>query len=101
MCLTLARCGAKLRLSHRKGTPEMFERFVNRSNTASDSCAAANESACASSARAMNHCALLLTMDTALAVSIFAALELIIIRLCSIILIFRAAPTRPYLAPAR
>ncbi len=67
----------------------MFERFNNRFNTCG-SMANANESASASSSCAQcekANTSLLLTVDTALAVSIFAALNLIIIRLLSVVII--------------
>lgn len=69
----------------------MFDRFANRFNTCG-SCAAANGSVSVSSscARANSqrvNTALLLTMDNAFALSIFAALRLIMIRLLGVIII--------------
>lgn len=87
----------------------MFERFANRFNTCG-SCAAANESASASSfcTRANmacaenNHSGLLLTMDTVSAVSIFAVLRLIIIRLLSVIILGNSVSfSRPVWAAAQ
>lgn len=70
----------------------MFERYFNSFNTRFDdrgSRTAANESACAFSAansdsRRENYI-ILLSLDTVLAVSIFAALRLIVIRLISLV----------------
>lgn len=69
----------------------MFDRFANRFHTFG-SCAAANGSVSASSscARANSqrvNTALLLTVDNAFALSIFAALRLIMIRLLGVIII--------------
>lgn len=67
----------------------MFDRFANRFNTCG-SCAAANGSASASSfctASQNTNTALLLTVDNAFALSIFAVLRLIIVRLLGVIII--------------
>ena len=83
----------------------MFERFANQFHTCG-SCAAANESVSASSscARANSqrvNTALLLTMDNAFALSIFAILRLIICRLLGVIIILRGDSTRPVWALAQ
>lgn len=83
----------------------MFERFANRFNTCG-SCAAANESVSASSScgRANSqrvNTALLLTVDNAFALSIFAALRLIIIRLLGVIIILGSKFSRPVWASAQ
>ena len=72
----------------------MFERYFNSFNTRFDdrgSRTAANESACAFSAANSDsrreNSIILLSLDTVLAVSIFAALRLIIIRLISVLVI--------------
>ncbi len=67
----------------------MFERYFNRFNTRG-SMACSTESASASSSCASynkDNSALLLSLDTVFAVSIFAVLNLIIIRLLSVIII--------------
>ena len=82
----------------------MFKRFANRFNTCG-SYAAANESVSASSscARAAQRAntALLLTVDNASALSIFAILRLIIIRLLGVIIILRSVFSRPVWALAQ
>lgn len=83
----------------------MFERFANRFNTCG-SCAAANESVSASSscARANSqrvNTALLLIVDNAFALSIFAILALIIIRLLGAIIILSGNYSRPVWALAQ
>ena len=82
----------------------MFARFVKHFNTTGSS-AAANGSASASSfcARAAQRAntALLLTVDNAFALSIFAILRLIIIRLLGVIIILRGDSTRPVWALAQ
>lgn len=83
----------------------MFERFANRFNTCG-SCVAANESVSASSscARANSqrvNTALLLTVDNAFALSIFAILRLIVIRLLGVIIILRSNFSRPVWALAQ
>lgn len=83
----------------------MFERFANRFNTCG-SCAAANESVSSSSscARANSQCvntALLLTVDNAFALSIFAILRLLVIRLLGVIIILRSDLSRPVWALAQ
>ena len=82
----------------------MFERFANRFNTCG-SCAAANGSASASSfcARAAQRAntALLLTVDNASALSIFAILALIAIRLLGAVIILDSDYARPVWALAQ
>lgn len=84
----------------------MFERFVNRFNT-TGSCAHADESAAACSSRQQSadctNTALLLTMDTVNAVSIFvAAVRVITVSICIIIGILSGADSRrPVLAAVR
>lgn len=95
----------------------MFERYFNSFNTRFDdrgSRTAANESACAFSAANSDsrreNSIILLSLDTVLAVSIFAALRLIVIRLISLVsvivvsiigvLVGSTASTRPRLASA-
>lgn len=85
----------------------MFNRFANRVDTCG-SCAAANGSSSASSfcANSRNtNTALLLTMDNVFALSIFAALFSIIIRLLAVIIdiisIFDSGFERPVLALAQ
>ncbi|MGI6027612.1 MAG: hypothetical protein ACOX7G_11670 [Candidatus Scatomorpha sp.] len=95
----------------------MFERYFNSFNTRFDdrgSRTAANESACAFSAANSDsrreNSIILLSLDTVLAVSIFAALRLIAIRLISLVsvivvsiigvLVGSTASTRPRLASA-
>lgn len=94
----------------------MFERHFNSFNTRFDdrgSRTAANESACAFSAANSDsrreNSIILLSLDTVLAVSIFAALRLIVIRLVSLIslisliivrIIIGAPSQRPRLAAA-
>ena len=83
----------------------MFERFANQFHTCG-SCAAANGSVSASSscARANSqrvNTALLLTMDNAFALSIFAVLRLIVIRLLGVIIILRSDFSRPVWALAQ
>ena len=82
----------------------MFERFANRFNTCG-SCAAANESVSASSfcARAAQRAntALLLTVDNAFALSIFAILALIAIRLLGAVIILDSDYARPVWALAQ
>lgn len=87
----------------------MFERFANRFNTCG-SYAAANGSAFASSFCAganmacaeNNHNNLLLTMDTVSAVSIFAVLRLIIVRLLGVIILnINVSFSRPVWAAAQ
>lgn len=87
----------------------MFNRFANRVDTCG-SCAAANGSVSVSSscARANSqrvNTALLLTVDNAFALSIFAALFSIIIRLLAVIIdiisIFDSGFKRPVLALAQ
>lgn len=83
----------------------MFERFANRFNPCG-SCAAANGSVSASSscARANSqrvNTALLLTVDNAFALSIFAILRLIVIRLLGVIIILRSNFSRPVWALAQ
>ena len=95
----------------------MFERYFNSFNTRFDdrgSRTAANESACAfsaaNSADSRENSIILLSLDTVLAVSIFAALRLIVIRLVSLIsvivvsiigvLVGGTASKRPRLASA-
>ena len=70
----------------------MFERYFNSFNTRFDdrgSRTAANESACAFSRpnfeNSRENSIILLSLDTVLAVSIFAALRLIVIRLISLV----------------
>ena len=82
----------------------MFERFANRFNTCG-SCAAANESVsafsfCARAAKRVNT-ALLLTVDNAFALSIFAILRLLVIRLLGVIIILRSVFSRPVWALAQ
>lgn len=81
----------------------MVERFVNQFNSCG-SCATANESVSASSfcARASQrvNTALLLTMDNALALSIFAIISAIIIRLLGVIIILSGTFSRPVWATA-
>ena len=74
----------------------MSNRFENRTDDCR-SCAAANESFCARSSRPADNSALMLTLDTAFAVSIFAVLRLIIIRIISVIVILSGSlyPARP------
>ena len=83
----------------------MFARFVKHFNTTGSS-AAANESVSASSscARANSqrvNTALLLIVDNAFALSIFAILRLIIIRLLGVIIILRGNFSRPFWALAQ
>ena len=84
----------------------MFERFENSFNT-TGSCACADESAAARSSRQQSaDCtttALLLTMDTVNAVSIFvAAVRVITVSICIIIGILSGADSRrPVLAAVR
>ena len=83
----------------------MFERFANHFNTFG-SCAAANESVSASSscARANSqrvNTALLLTVDNAFALSIFAILALIAIRLLGAVIILDSDYARPVWALAQ
>ena len=82
----------------------MFERFANRFNTCG-SYAAANESVSASSscARAAQRAntALLLTVDNASALSIFAILALIAIRLLGAVIILDSDYARPVWALAQ
>lgn len=84
----------------------MFERFENRFNT-TGSCARADESAVACSSRQQSadctNTALLLTMDTVNAVSIFvAAVRVITVSICIIIGILGGADSRrPVLAAVR
>ena len=83
----------------------MFDRFANRFNPCG-SCAAANESVSASSFCTRAHSqrvntALLLTMDNACALSIFAILRLIVIRLLGVIIILRSNFSRPVWALAQ
>lgn len=95
----------------------MFERYFNSFNTRFDdrgSRTAANESPCAFSAANSDsrreNSIILLSLDTVLAVSIFAALRLIVIRLISLVsvivvsiigvLVGSTASTRPRLASA-
>ena len=82
----------------------MFERFANRFNTCG-SYAAANESVSASSfcdcAAQRVNTALLLIVDNAFALSIFAILRLIICRLLGVIIILRGDSTRPVWALAQ
>ena len=91
----------------------MFERYFNSFNTRFDdrgSRTAANESACANSDSRRENSIILLSLDTVLAVSIFAALRLIVIRLISLvsvivvsiigILVGSTASARPRLASA-
>ena len=82
----------------------MFERFANRFNTCG-SYAAANESVSASSscdcAAQRVNTALLLIVDNAFALSIFAVLRFIIIRLLGVIIILRGDSTRPVWALAQ
>lgn len=80
----------------------MFERNENRFNTAS-SWANADECACASSFSAANeNMVLLLTLGTALAVSIFAVLSLIICLISLLAVIISGSVfLRPYLEPAQ
>ena len=76
----------------------MFERFANRFNTCG-SYAAANESVSASSscdcAAQRVNTALLLIVDNAFALSIFAVLRFIIIRLLGVIIILSGNLSRP------
>ena len=76
----------------------MFERFANCFNTCG-SYAAANESVSASSscdcAAQRVNTALLLIVDNAFALSIFAVLRLIIIRLLGVIIILSGNLSRP------
>ena len=84
----------------------MFERFENSFNT-TVSCARADESAAARSSRQQSadctNTALLLTMDTVNAVSIFvAAVRVITVSICIIIGILSGADSRrPVLAAVR
>ena len=82
----------------------MFARFVKHFNTTGSS-AAANESASASSfcARAAQRAntALLLTVDNAFALSIFAILALIAIRLLGAVIILDSDYARPVWALAQ
>lgn len=82
----------------------MFDRFANQFHTCG-SCAAANESVSASSCARANsqrvNTALLLTVDNAFALSIFAVLRLIIIRLLGVIIILRGNFSRPVWALAQ
>lgn len=82
----------------------MFERFANRFNTCG-SYAAANESVSASSscdcAAQRVNTALLLTVDNAFALSIFAILRLIICRLLGVIIILCGDSSRPVWALAQ
>ena len=84
----------------------MFERFENSFN-ATGSCARADESAAARSSRQQSadctNPALLLTMDTVNAVSIFvAAVRVITVSICIIIGILSGADSRrPVLAAVR
>ena len=82
----------------------MFERFANRFNTCG-SYATANESVSASSfcdcAAQRVNTALLLIVDNAFALSIFAILRLIICRLLGVIIILRGDSTRPVWALAQ
>ena len=87
--LTALIFGAKVQATSGKETQDMFERFFNSFNTRG-SRANANESVSASSSctqYAKANTALLLSLDTVFAVSIFAVLNLIIIRLLSVIII--------------
>lgn len=87
--LTAPVFSAKVQATSGKETQNMFERFTNRFNTCG-SRANANESASASASCASynkDNSALLLSLDTVFAVSIFAVLNLIIIRLLSVIII--------------
>ena len=87
--LTATVFSAKVQATSGKETQNMFERFTNRFNTCG-SRANANESASASSSCASynkDNSTLLLSLDTVFAVSIFAVLNLIIIRLLSVIII--------------
>ena len=82
----------------------MFARFVKHFNTTGSS-AAANGSAsastfCAHAAQRANT-ALLLTVDNASALSIFAILALIAIRLLGVIIILRSDLSRPVWALAQ
>lgn len=76
----------------------MFKRFANRSNTCG-SCAAANVPVSASSsctrAAQRDNTALLLTVDNAFALSIFAVLRLAVIRLLGVIRILGGSFSRP------
>lgn len=83
--LTAPVFSAKVQATSGKETQNMFERFTNRFNTCG-SRANANESASCASYNKDNS-ALLLSLDTVFAVSIFAVLNLIIIRLLSVIII--------------
>ena len=84
----------------------MFDRFENSFNT-TGSCARADESAAARSSRQQfadcTNTALLLTMDTVNAVSIFvAAVRVITVSICIIIGILSGADSRrPVLAAVR
>ena len=95
----------------------MFERYFNSFNTRFDdrgSRTAANESACAFSAANSDsrreNSIIMLSLDTALAVSIFAALRLIIIRIARIaasiivlvaaVVVARRSNTEPGMVPA-
>ena len=82
----------------------MFERFANCFNTCG-SYAAANESVSASSscdcAAQRVNTALLLTVDNAFALSIFAILRLLVIRLLGVIIILRSDFSRPVWALAQ
>lgn len=82
----------------------MFERFANCFNTCG-SYAAANESVSASSscdcAAQRVNTALLLIVDNAFALSIFAVLRFIIIRLLGVIIILSGNLSRPVWALAQ
>ena len=83
----------------------MFERFANQFHTCG-SCAAANESVSASSSCARPNSqrvntALLLIVDNAFALSIFAVLRFIIIRLLGVIIILSGNLSRPVWALAQ
>ena len=75
---------ARLHTTSRKEPRTMFERYFDRFNTRNDrgSRRAVNTCACTETANDICLCCL----DTALAVSIFAALRLIVIRLASLII---------------
>lgn len=85
----------------------MFERFANCFNTFG-SCAMANESAsmfsfCNCDNSAANNNVNIITVDNAVALSIFVSLRLVVVRLCVLILniINTGNSTRPVMAPAR